>query len=114
MGDADGDSTAINAGNACVAGRAGNAGGDSVVSDARVEWVDEPVAGYPKRPVPTATAPLRELGRRTLTNLYNERPQWLVDAHGELDAAVAEAYGWTAGISDDEALAVLLNSNLAR
>ena len=79
-----------------------------------VDWVDEPVAGYPKRAVPTAAAPLRELGRRTLTNLYNERPQWLVDAHGKLDAAVASAYGWTAGITDDEALAALLNSNLAR
>ena len=78
------------------------------------EWVDEPVAGYPKRPVPTATAPLRELGRRTLTNLYNERPQWLDDAHAELDAAVAAAYRWTADISDDEALKALLNANQAR
>ena len=56
-----------------------------------VEWVDEPVAGYPKRAVPTAMRHrCKELGRRTLTNLYNERPQWLVDAHAELDAAVAE------------------------
>ncbi len=79
-----------------------------------VEWVDEPVAGYPKRAVPTATAPLRQLGRRTLTNLYNERPQWLVDAHGALDTAVACAYGWDVDISDGDALAALLNENQLR
>ena len=56
--------------------------------------MDEPVAGYPKRAVPTAAAPVRELRRRTLTNLYNERPQWLANAHETLDAAVAAAYGW--------------------
>ena len=77
-----------------------------------VELVEEPAAGYPKRPVPTAIAPLKELGRRTLTNLYNERPQWLVDAHAELDAAVAGAYGWTAEISSDEVLEHLLAANL--
>ena len=42
-----------------------------------VEWIDEPVPGYPKRPVPTAAADLQQLKRRTLTNLYNQRPQWL-------------------------------------
>ena len=70
--------------------------------------------GYPKRPVPTAAAPLRELGRRTLTNLYNERPQWLVDAHAELDAAVAGAYGWAPDISADNILQELLTLNLRR
>ena len=77
-----------------------------------VEWVDEPVAGYPKRPVPAAAAPLRELRRRTLTNLYNERPQWLVNAHEELDAAVGAAYGWVSNIPDDDALQALLDLNL--
>ena len=79
-----------------------------------VEWVEEPVAGYPKRAVATAAAPVRELRRRTLTNLYNERPRWLVDVHAELDAAVAGAYGWTVDISDDTALHELLKLNLAR
>ena len=79
-----------------------------------VEWVDEPVPWYPKRPVPTAGAPLRELRRRTLTNLYNERPQWLADAHAELDAAVAVAYGWKAETSADHALHKLLELNLRR
>ena len=78
-----------------------------------VEWVDEPVAGYPKRPLPAASAPLRELGRRTLTNLYNERPKWLADAHGELDAAVATAYNWHHEISDAESLQEMLKLNLA-
>ena len=76
-----------------------------------VEWVDEPVARYPKRAVPTAAAPLRELGRRTLTNLYNERPQWLVDAHAELDAAVATAYGWHSDMQDAYVLEELLKLN---
>jgi hypothetical protein len=34
----------------------------------------------------------RELKRRTLTALYNERPTWLRLAHRELDAAVLAAY----------------------
>jgi hypothetical protein len=51
---------------------------------------------------------------RTLTNLYNQRPQWLIDAHRDLDAAVAAAYGWPADISEEEALARLLELNLAR
>jgi len=76
-----------------------------------VEWLDEPVAGYPKRPVPTAIAPLKELGRRTLTNLYNERPQWLVDVHAELDNAVAAAYEWPTDMSAGDALRELLTLN---
>ncbi len=79
-----------------------------------VDWIDEPAPNYPKRPVPTPAAPIKELGRRTLTNLYNDRPQWLADAHAVLDAAVAAAYGWTADISDDDALGELLKFNLAR
>ena len=74
--------------------------------------MDEPVPGYPKRPVPRDEATVKELKKRTLTNLYNARPQWLVDAHAALDAAVAEAYGWDAGISEDEALGELLELNL--
>jgi type II restriction/modification system DNA methylase subunit YeeA len=41
---------------------------------------------------------------RTLTNLYNKRPQWLINAHAALDAAVAAAYGWPADLTDDEIL----------
>ena len=58
-----------------------------------VEWVDEPALGYPKRPVARDEAAGKELKKRTLTNLYNARPQWLADAHATLDAAVAVTYG---------------------
>ena len=79
-----------------------------------VEWVDEPVPGYPKRPVPRDETTARELKKRTLTNLYNARPQWLADAHAALDAAVAAVYGWDADIKDDDALRELLVLNLTR
>ena len=78
-----------------------------------VEWVEEPVPGYPKRPVVRNEAAAKELKARTLTNLYNARPQWLMDAHATLDAAVAASYGWDAGISKQVALAELLERNLA-
>ena len=77
-----------------------------------VEWIDEPVPGYPKRPVPRDEAAAKELKKRTLTNLYNARPQWLADAHAALDAAVAAAYGWDADISEENALERLLALNL--
>ena len=35
------------------------------------------------------------LKKRTLTNLYNERPQWLKLAHEKLDRAVLAAYAAT-------------------
>ena len=77
-----------------------------------VEWVDEPVPGYPKRPVPRDETAAKELKKRTLTNLYNARPQWLADAHAALDAAVATAYGWDTDISEEDALERLLALNL--
>ena len=79
-----------------------------------VEWVDEPVSGYPKRPVPRDEEAAKALKKRTLTNLYNARPQWLVDAHRALDDAVAAAYGWPEDISDEEVLRQLLALNQAR
>ena len=56
-----------------------------------VNWVDEPVAGYPKRLVPRDENTTKALKKRTLTNLYNSQPQWLADAHATLNAAVAVA-----------------------
>ena len=76
-----------------------------------VEWVDEPALGYPKRPVARDEAAGKELKKRTLTNLYNARPQWLADAHATLDAAVAVTYGWPADITEDDALRELLVLN---
>ena len=76
-----------------------------------VEWVDEPAPRYPRRPVPRDEEAAKALRKRTLTNLYNARPQWLVDAHAALDTAVAAAYGWPADIIDDDALRELLDLN---
>jgi len=55
-----------------------------------------------------------ELKKRTLTNLYNQRPAWLDHAHKRLDEAVFAAYGWSPSITDDELLGKLLELNLAR
>ena len=54
------------------------------------------------------------LVKRTLTNLYNERPAWLDLAHRRLDEAVAAAYGWPVDVSDEELLGRLLELNLSR
>ena len=56
----------------------------------------------------------RDLKKRTLTNLYNERPAWLDNPHRELDRTVAAAYGWPEDIGEEEALARLLALNLER
>ena len=55
-----------------------------------------------------------DLAKRTLTNLYNQRPTWLANAHADLDAAVFAAYGWPPGLSDATILERLLGLNLAR
>ncbi len=54
-----------------------------------------------------------ELKKRTLTNLYNQRPAWLANAHAALDAAVADAYGLAPDLGEPEILARLLERNLA-
>ena len=79
-----------------------------------VEWVEEPVPGYPKRPVARGEAASKELKKRTLTKLYNTRPQWLADAHAVLDAAVAAAYGWDTDIPKESVLRELLEMNRQR
>lgn len=56
----------------------------------------------------------RELKKRTLTNLYNERPTWLANAHRALDEAVLAAYGWDDEPEDMALLARLLRLNLER
>jgi type II restriction/modification system DNA methylase subunit YeeA len=78
-----------------------------------VERVPEVVAGYPERVRPKPGCE-KELAKRTLTNLYNQRPQWLANAHATLDAAVAAAYGWPADLANDEILARLLALNRER
>ncbi len=54
-----------------------------------------------------------ELKKLTLTNLYNERPTWLTNAHKRLDGVLA-AYGWPLDISDGEILARLMALNARR
>lgn len=54
------------------------------------------------------------LKKRTLTNLYNQRPAWLDLAHRKLDEAVATAYGWPTDLTDEQILERLLALNLER
>jgi hypothetical protein len=58
--------------------------------------------------------PEKDLQKRTPTNLYNARPDWLAAAYNRLDAAVCTAYGWPEDLADEEILARLLALNLAR
>ncbi len=51
---------------------------------------------------------------RTMTGLYNRRPDWLDDAHEVLDDAVFAAYGWSTDMPDDEILTALLKLNRER
>jgi len=54
----------------------------------------------------------KKLKKRTLTNLYNERPTWLDLIHRKLDEAVFAAYGWPPDLSDEQILEKLLALNL--
>jgi type II restriction/modification system DNA methylase subunit YeeA len=98
------------------------------LNELRENWLNPPdlvvrepevVPGYPERILPKDEEAAKELKKRTLTNLYNARPQWLANAHAALDQAVAEAYGWgddwRAGLlTDDEILARLFALNQQR
>ena len=93
------------------------------LNDLRNNWLNPPdlvrtqpevVPGYPDRVLAKDAEAAVTLRERTLTNLYNQRPQWLTDAHLVLDGAVAAAYGWRADISEEDALAKLLELNLSR
>ncbi|MDZ7652052.1 MAG: type IIL restriction-modification enzyme MmeI [Burkholderiaceae bacterium] len=99
--------------------------------DLRDRWLNPPEwtervpevvpLGLAKSPFPDRIVPRlgheKDLAKRTLTNLYNERPAWLAQAHEALDAAVAAAYGWTdysAEMPDEEILRRLLALNHER
>lgn len=84
-----------------------------------VRRVPEIVPGYPDRILPVDEKAAEILKKRTLTNLYNERPAWLDHAHRDLDHAVAAAYGWqdnfeSGSLTDDEILKRLFELNQAR
>jgi type II restriction/modification system DNA methylase subunit YeeA len=77
-----------------------NARGIGAVRYPRVEPRDEECA--------------KKLAKRTLTNLYNERPAWLANAHAKLDGAVAAAYGFNVDLTDEQILERLLALNQQR
>jgi type II restriction/modification system DNA methylase subunit YeeA len=93
------------------------------LDDLRGNWLNPPdliriesevVDAFPERVLPKDTVAAAKLRERTLTKLYNERPQWLMEAHRDLDNAVATAYGWPTDISSEEFLRELLDLNFAR
>lgn len=93
------------------------------LDELRENWLNPPdlvrreaevVPGFPDRILAIDDDASAILKKRTLTNLYNERPTWLANAHADLDAAVAAAYGWPADISEEDALARLFELNQAR
>ncbi len=59
-------------------------------------------------------ATAEDLSKRTLTNLYNKRPSWLVELHRKLDEAVFAAYGLPSSLTDAEVLERLLALNHER
>jgi type II restriction/modification system DNA methylase subunit YeeA len=93
------------------------------LNELREGWLNPPdlvrrepevVPGFPDRLIPVSEAAAQKLKKRTLTNLYNERPTWLQHAHKALDDAVAAAYGWPSDLPDDEILAHLFALNQER
>jgi type II restriction/modification system DNA methylase subunit YeeA len=76
-----------------------------------VHRVPEVAPGYPDRLLPIDERAAALLKTRTLTNLYNEKPTWLINAHRELDEAVAAAYHWPVDLVEDELLRRLLALN---
>ncbi|MGA9992271.1 MAG: hypothetical protein WBP86_08075 [Thiobacillaceae bacterium] len=91
-------------------------GGTSIARRREKAQRTEEQANFPLRPVakPGHEAKLK---KRKLTNLYEARPAWLDNAHKELDAAAAAAYGWadyTPEMRDEEILRRLPALNLER
>lgn len=93
------------------------------LNELRENWLNPPdlvrrepevVPGYPDRIMPVDDKAAAILKKRTLTNLYNERPTWLANAHRDLDTAVAAAYGWPADLTDDQLLERLFKLNQER
>jgi type II restriction/modification system DNA methylase subunit YeeA len=93
------------------------------LNEKRESWLNPPdlirkepeiVEGYPDRILPINEDAAKELKKRTLANLYNLKPSWLINAHKKLDEAVANAYGLKNDLTDDEILSHLLQLNLDR
>ncbi len=81
------------------------------------EWVrEEPdvIPSLPPRLLPVDDEAAKQLKKRTLTNLYNERPTWLANLHSQLDQAVFAAYHWPSDVTEEQILEHLLALNLFR
>jgi hypothetical protein len=87
-----------------------------------VQRVPEAVPGYPERILPVDEKAAAILRKRTLTNLYNERPAGpgysLTRIPGRPRpppaTAVAGAYGWPADLTDEQILEHLFKLNQTR
>ena len=91
--------------------------GQEPTDDPRVQAIAEAARGLVEkrdRWLNPESATEKELKKRTLTNLYNQRPTWLDLAHRKLDHAVLDAYGWPHDITDEQILERLLALNLER
>jgi len=93
------------------------------LNELREQWLNpsdlvvptpEVVTGFPQRLLPKDDKAATLLKKRTLTDLYNEKPAWLSHAHHDLNAAVANAYGWSWPMTDDEVLTSLFALNQER
>lgn len=98
------------------------------LEERREAWLNPPelsqrtaeiVAELPDRYLPIDELASVALAKRTLTNLYNQGPEWLNQAHKALDDAVANAYGWgedalNGTLTDEEILARLFRLNQER
>lgn len=82
----------------------------------QAEWVQKeaPAAhGYPERNV-AVPGKEKDLAARTLTNLYNNPPEWLTALHLNLDRAVSSAYGWEWPLETNDILQRLYDLNCVR
>jgi len=96
------------------------------LDEARRRWLNPPelvreepdvVPSLPPRLLPVDGDAEGVLKKRTLTNLYNERPTWIANLHDALDAAVFAAYGWEEApgeIGEEDLLGRLLALNSER
>ena len=91
--------------------------GQEPVNDPRVQTIAaaaKDLVGKRDRWLNPQGASEAEPKKRTLTNLYNQRPTWLDLANKRLDEAVLHAYAWPHDLSDDDILERLLALNLER
>jgi hypothetical protein len=93
------------------------------LNELREQWLNpsdlivptaEVVTGFPQRLLPKDDKAAALLKKRTLTDLYNEKPAWLMHAHRDLDVAVADAYGWSWPMTEEEILRKLFALNQER